>query len=616
MLDLKKTNGGFRMKFFGLSVLAVLISTTSYAQDASEVVDIESYNAKLPVWGTSWNAGSDSVGGYYPSFYTGFAPRQQTPNRLHIRLSRGNQTRVSVILDDKTVMDYAYDLQARSDFYKDMLDQEYINISPRKSDLTPHVTYFNSVVANSDVSSTINAFNSGQDSKVVLYKKSLDLLKKFNALRTYDISLNLSKELLAWRDEALALAGEEIGEQDSMAIVNQMLWARVNSIRNLTESESASLQNLKNKASILSEEGFVLAAVELLKSVTDGKYDFKVLDEASMKFVAALNCTSLENCTLNYTELSSIYPTGSWENKTKDDLGNRINIYATVGVNAFLDTGSRGDVDHIRTEQYYGFAPKMDFEDLGNGYHNPAVRLWPSSSKKESLNISSRQDAFWAVKRGGVSSGCARLATGHVWELRNTMPVQNSLVKNVYWFGNDSRDFDLYDINADGTKEIMGVKYYIKYDLTGSSGLAKREGEGLDLNDNVLDYYEDLYGSRGVYTLSDSGLVFHNPSVSIQTASDVWGTGRSHRKVVSRKTVEGDFKLFEQAYEQDKVQLYTSDKIRSFNSGLSGGGKESLSKRFVRLMGRVKGCAPFADKEACGMNAFENEKNEILREIR
>jgi len=603
-------------KMMGLTALMLScgFAGVSYAQ--TDVVSLEDYNSKLPVWGTSWDAGSDSVGGYYPSFYTGFAPRQQAPNRIHIRLSRGNQTRVSIILDEKTIMDYVYDLQARSDFYNEMVSQGYINISPRKSDLTPHVNYFNSVVKNSNVPSIIATFNKGESTKEALYQQSLAQLKDLNFARTFDVSLSLSNEFLDWRDGALASADEDLGKQDSMALVNQMLWGRVNTIRDLTSSELSSLQNLKSKSSILSEEGFVLEAVKLFRSVTDNKYDFKILDESKMKFINAINCLSLDDCTLKYTEVSSIYPTGSWDASTKDDLGNRINKYATVGVNAFLDTGSRGDVDHIRKEQYYGFAPKMDFEDIGNGYHNPAVRLWPNRSTKEALKIESSHGALWSVKRGGVSSGCSRLASGHVWELRNSMPVQNSLVKNVYWFGNDARDFDLFDIDADGTREIMGVKYYIQYGLTGSSGLAKREGEGLKLNENVLEYYKELYGSRGVYSLTNDNLVFHNPSVSIHTESDVWGRGRSPRKVVSRKIVQGNFKLYEQAYEQDKIQLYTSDKIRSFNSGLSGGGKESLSKRFVRLMGRVKGCAPFADKEDCGLNAFEKEKAQILKEIR
>jgi hypothetical protein len=39
----------------------------------------------------------------------------------------------------------------------------------------------------------------------------------------------------------------------------------------------------------------------------------------------------------------------------------------------------------------------------------------------------------------------------------------------------------------------------------------------------------------------------------------------------------------------------------------------SPSKQFVRLFGRVRGCAPFSDKEACGEAAFLNEKNQLLK---
>jgi len=189
-------------------------------------------------------------------------------------------------------------------------------------------------------------------------------------------------------------------------------------------------------------------------------------------------------------------------------------------------------------------------------------------------------------------------------------------MKGVYWFGNDSRDFDLYDISGDGTKEVMGSKYYIQYGLKGSSGLAKREGQGLTLNENISAYYTDLYGRKNIFAEEGGALTFFDPSVSIHTESDIWSGSRSNRKIVSRKTVQGDFELYEQDYEQDKAQFYTSRKIRGFNSGLTGGGKESLSKRFVRLMGRIKGCAPFADQDACGANAFQNEKNKIFKEIR
>jgi len=601
-------------KMTGLMALMLTCGFSGLAYAQSDVTTIDEYNEKLPLWGISWRSGSRSVNGYYPSFYTGFTPRQQQANRIHIRMSRGNQTRVSVLLDEHTVTDYLYDLKTRRDFYAQLIKEEYIDISPRKSSLTPHVEYYTSVVSNGMLGA-VDDFDAGKITKEELYAKSLAALKTLNAKRTFEISIDLAKEFLSWRAGALADARDEIRTQESMVLANELLWERVNLVRKLTSAEREALQSLKNNASVLSDEGFVIVASKLFDSLTEDKYKFKVLS-ASGNFVDAKVCESLANCSLNYPEFSTIYPTGSHKGGTRDEHGNRISSFATQGLHPFIDSGSRGDVDNIRKEPYYGFAPKMDYEGIGNGFHNPAVRHWLGSTVKKALRIDDSHKTYWPVMRGRVSNGCARLPLGHIWELRQIFPVQNSRMKGVYWFGNDSRDFDLFDIDGDGTKEVMGSKYYIQYGLKGSSGLAKREGEGLDLNSNILGYYTGLYGRKNVFTEENGQLTFFDPSVSIHTESDIWSGGQSARKVVSRKIIQGDYKLYEQDYEQDKAQFYTSRKIRNFNDGLTGGGKESLSKRFVRLMGRIKGCAPFADQDTCGAKAFEDEKAQIFKEIR
>ena len=59
---------------------------------------------------TTWDGSEPPQGVYFhwyePSFYTGFAPRTQDPQRVHIRLSRGNQVRVTVVLGDEELDDY------------------------------------------------------------------------------------------------------------------------------------------------------------------------------------------------------------------------------------------------------------------------------------------------------------------------------------------------------------------------------------------------------------------------------------------------------------------------------------------------------------------------------
>lgn len=446
-------------------------------------------------------------------------------------------------------------------------------------------------------------------------------MKKLNPGRVFDLDFDLANSFLDWRDESLQ--GAEIAStssQSSMLLVNQMLWGRVNLTRNLKEAEIQKLKKLLQEKAILSNEGFVLEAVELFKSVTDDKYNFVSVDKKSLEEKAALVCVSLSNCKLRYSEFTAIYPTGSMQGGSiRDANGNSIRKYATVGLSRFTDEGSRASVDNIRKESYYGFAPKMDYETKGNGFHNPAVRLWPGSSTKRALGIPSRHTTFWPVKRGGVSHGCSRLPLGHIWEMRQIFPVENASLTKIYYFGNNSTDFDVFDVDGDGTLEVMGVKYYIEYNLQGSSGLAKREGEDLELNSETEKFFKRLYGSRGVLSQQEGEVYISNPIASIHTINDFFtrdASSQTRNTVKGQKIFLGDYRLAEQDYEQDKAQFYTSYAIRGFRSGLSGGGQRSLSKRFVRLFGRVMGCAPFANKETCGEQAFEKEKEQILKEIR
>src|SRR5690606_5245346 len=94
-------------------------------------------------------------------------------------------------------------------------------------------------------------------------------------------------------------------------------------------------------------------------------------------------------------------------------------------------------VDNIRDEQYYGWIPKMDYQVIGNGFHNPAVRFANvAKDVKVAMGIQPDHTTFWSVKRGGVSSGCLRLAAGHAWELRHIFPVEDAKMAQVHFFGN------------------------------------------------------------------------------------------------------------------------------------------------------------------------------------
>ncbi len=234
----------------------------------------------------------------------------------------------------------------------------------------------------------------------------------------------------------------------------------------------------------------------------------------------------------------------------------------------------------------------MDYQDKGNGFHNPAVRFaHVSSDVKKVLGISSDHSSLWSVMRGGVSHGCSRLPVGHIWEMRHIFPVENEKMEQIRHFGHLPQDFDVYDINADGQMEVMGVEYLISYGLQSTDGLGSREGTDLEIDaDKKASFYAKLYGAKNVYVSNGQGFDFINPSVSLPSYLD-----DKIRGVKTRTTLAGNFPLYEQTYEKDKIQFYAKE-----------------SKNIARLMGRVRGCAPTSDKESCGQAAFLSDVKQTL----
>src|SRR5262249_10484351 len=57
-----------------------------------------------------------------PSFYTGFAPRTPDPRRLHLHIGRGDQLRVTAVLADDVLLEYARDLWQRQQTYRALID--------------------------------------------------------------------------------------------------------------------------------------------------------------------------------------------------------------------------------------------------------------------------------------------------------------------------------------------------------------------------------------------------------------------------------------------------------------------------------------------------------------
>jgi hypothetical protein len=569
------------MKFL---IPLLLLTLPAFGADFS----IDDYNSELPVWGTSWR------GDYRPSFYTGFAIRQETPERIHIRVARGNQTRVSVILDEQSLIDYPFDLAKRYEFYQ-KAQRSFLQLATGKNYL-PQLESFNKVIESNAYGILPFTEQAAGASAESLYAKGLELAQALNPGRIFLIHLDLTKEFAKWQAEAKenpswATPGYFAkNPKDAIVAIDTLVLGRVN----YTEKPSAEVLSQLTSLAGLAQAGdasFTLAAAGLFRDLTGKKYNIRVLENG--KFAKALRCESADNCFLTYPEFTAVYPTGSAESFTRDQFGNSIPNFATQGLWQFYNSGM-SSVDNIRDEGYYGWIPKMNYQQGGNGFHNPAVRFPGVTNKiREALHVSASHNIMWLVKRGGVSHGCLRLPAGHAWEMRHILPVENDKVLQVKTFHSASRDFDVYDIDGDGNPELMGVNYLVLYDAKGGREV-KEIALSVNSAEGKYEFYKGLYGARGVFNREgEESYSFNSPSVSLPSYLDF-----RKQHVSARVTMKGSIPFYEAPYEQDKIQFY---------------GTGSMNQYEIRLMGRVRGCAPASNKQTCGEAAFDREAASYVR---
>lgn len=583
-------------KALSLYIAAGLLSLAGTPLKA-QAFSVDEYNQNLIQHGISWSSKTSST--FMPSLYLGFAPKVETANQIHFRLGRGNQIRLTAVMDEMTVLTYPYNLKARYDLVKKSIDQKYIQVQAQNQ-----FVLFEKVILSSGVLGLIQDLESGKITEADYKAKSIELIKKLNPGRVFDFKMNFSDVVSRWAASSLAnyLKQTSASEfksyalknpQQTIALVNEILPGRMN----VFSMDESLIQSLDQVVQSISKNGVdftsVQKMVQFVQSTTQNRYQ--------------IQCSAQTACQVNVLEFTAIYPNGSTIDATTDRTGNRIPRIREVGALSFLDNPGRFDVDHIRNESFYGWAPKMDYTPEGNGIHNPAVMTNLTLDAFKSLitefNIPSDHTKLWIVSRGNVSHGCTRMSSGHILEVRNIFPTTNEEMKKVKYFGNASTDYDLFDIDGSGTFKVMGVQYYLSYGLMSSEGDGYREGKFLIPESlNKISFYQQLYGKQQ-FREENGDVLFINPYISQFQLEKV---GNVRAKAFSQQ-YKGEFKLYEQSYEKDKLQLFTmaSPLMSSLGTSVDN---ESRGKRLVRLFGRVNGCGPFATRfEKCSEKNYLNE---------
>ncbi|HSV06412.1 MAG TPA: hypothetical protein VLI07_07850, partial [Candidatus Binatus sp.] len=172
--------------------------------------------AALEATETDWDASQPAPGVYFhwyePSFYTGFAPRTQDPERVHIELARGNQVRVTVVLGDRELDAYASDLVERRKVYQELIDRGVITLTTNKQ--------YERFTARLDEVGAAGVAASHDRTK------SVELLSTLNPERVFRIRIPLDQVAKRWQPILAGLdAGAPLGRKLDAA--NAVLPGRV-----------------------------------------------------------------------------------------------------------------------------------------------------------------------------------------------------------------------------------------------------------------------------------------------------------------------------------------------------------------------------------------------------
>jgi hypothetical protein len=465
---------------------------------------------------------------YEPSFYTGFAPRSTDPRRLHLHVGRGNQLRVTVVLSDTVLRNYARDLLVREDTY-DALAQRH-RIVPTQND---GLDAFDRTLREVELRRLVH--EEDRLTPAELRERNLALLERLNPGRIFRIEMPEGEVVRRWLAGLRPEDRKALSPERQLELLNAMLPARLW----ITERDAATTQQLRALVQAAPAAGageappaFTKAFFALFTRVSNGFYPRR-------------------NGRLSFVELTAIYPVGT-VNEYTSYRDRKIPLYPTPGRRALTTHQRTQTVDHIPTVPVYSYSPWIPYMHVGARMHNAFHTLWwrmdpartpfiPASwrSAARATHGGKPYKYLWLLSRGPMSHGCTHLGTGHIAELRQLMPAETEKLYDVDAFLNRSYDYDVFDIDGDFTPEVMGVRYFIAFSLR------DKQPDQLRVRNERHAYYDWLYG----------GDLRYDPD----------GTGRfgaiRDGRFIERKAIEGapydGLALYEAAYEPERFQLYT-----------------------------------------------------------
>jgi hypothetical protein len=465
---------------------------------------------------------------YEPAFYTGFAPRARDPHCVHLHLGRGNQLRVTVVLEDDVVREYAEDLRDRSRTYRALIDAGRLVLTQNAG-----FEEFETTLAAAHVEQLVSEQAALPDEEV--RARNLHLMEQLNPGRIFHIRIPLDELMRRWAAQVRPADQVHMDTERQLELVNLMLPTRL-FVAELQPDVAARLKALvqlctPGDGGDRALDGLRPAFTQLLAQVSHGIYP--VRDGA-----------------LRFDEFTAIYPVGTL-NQYTTYRGRQIPEYPTPGRRALTTHQRTLTVDHVPTNAIYSYFPWLPYMHVGPRLHNAVHTLFWRMKPAEtsflppawrSMSRGSRNgvpyEYLWLLSRGPMSHGCTHLNAGHISELRQMLPSDTEALYQVDLFLNTSYLYDVFDIDGDLEPEVMGVRYFIAYSLKND------KPDRLRVRDERHTYYDWLYGGDLQYDPEDRG-VFR---------------GIKDGRFIDRKAVDGReyerIPLHEADYESEKIQFY------------------------------------------------------------
>lgn len=461
---------------------------------------------------------------YEPTFYTGFAPRSNDPRRLHLEIGRGNQLRVTAVLDDEVLANYARELLARQRTYRTLVDNGTIELTQNSG-----LAAFEATLAKEDVAGAVAHEGWHRDKSV--RQNNVELLEKLNPGRVFRIHLDVDDLIRRWGSHLTPEDGVKMTDRRRVQLLNLMLPTRIH-VLDVSPADAAALDQLiklwpeeKGGKPRGMRDGFRA----LLGRVSNGVYQMKDDEE-------------------DFVEFTAIYPVGTL-NDTVPVKGKRIPLYPTTGRRALVVHQRTRVIDHIPTDLIYSYSPWIPYIHIGTRMHdalhtlfwklNPEQTAFLPPSWKAARNQGGKPWQYlWLLSRGPMSHGCTHVNAGHQAELRQMLPAEEEKLAQVDLFLDKSELYDVFDINGDFTPEVMGVRYWIAFSLKND------KPDALRAPNERCAYYDWLYAGDLVCR---PGAESRFPAIRAGAFD-------------GRKSVDGaeyrNIALWEAPYEPEKLQFY------------------------------------------------------------